>query len=140
MNKGLSDSLKAAFPPNEVWGVTPVVRPAGLNPVEIEIIDSNWLAGFVDGEGCFNVKNKEVNKKRYVQLRFVLTQHYRDTYLMQNIAKKLGTGLISVDTTLRSAVYLTISKLSDIIEIVIPLFKEFPLYRRRKKSRLKIFL
>jgi hypothetical protein len=59
---------------------------------------------------------------------------------MQNIAKKLGTGLISVDTTLRSAVYLTISKLSDIIEIVIPLFKEFPLYRRRKKSRLKIFL
>jgi len=69
-----------------------------------------------------------------------LTQHYRVTYLMQNIAKKLGTGLISVDTTLRSAVYLTISKLSDIIEIVIPLFKEFPLYRRRKKSRLKIFL
>lgn len=45
MNKGLSCSLKAAFP-----NVVPVPRPLVLNK---KIEDPNWLSGFVDAEGCF---------------------------------------------------------------------------------------
>lgn len=41
MNKGLSDSLKAAFP-----NTLPVLRPV----VYPQIQDPNWLAGFVSGE------------------------------------------------------------------------------------------
>lgn len=45
MNKGLSDTLKNEFPT-----VLPVPWPI----VNFEgIPDSNGLAGFVDGEGCF---------------------------------------------------------------------------------------
>ena len=45
MNKGLSCSLKAAFP-----NVVPVPRPLVLN---ISSVATNWLSGFVDAEGCF---------------------------------------------------------------------------------------
>lgn len=49
MNKGLSCSLKAAFP-----NVVPVPRPLVLNK---KIEDPNWLSGFVDAEGCFFIES-----------------------------------------------------------------------------------
>jgi hypothetical protein len=45
LNLGLSGELKEAFP-----NVVPVKRPL----VEDQVIrDSQWLAGFTSGEGCF---------------------------------------------------------------------------------------
>jgi hypothetical protein len=44
-SNGLSDVLKAEFP-----DVIPVPRPL---VVDKDIKDPNWVAGFVDGEGCF---------------------------------------------------------------------------------------
>jgi hypothetical protein len=45
INRGLSDELKAAFPNTKL-----VSRPAFDFT---GILDPNWVAGFVDGEGCF---------------------------------------------------------------------------------------
>lgn len=45
INWGLTNQLKAAFP-----GIVPVLRPKVKNHI---IPDPYWLAGFVDGEGCF---------------------------------------------------------------------------------------
>lgn len=45
MNLGLSDELKVAFP-----DVNPEPRPL-INQERIQ--DSNWLVGFINGEGCF---------------------------------------------------------------------------------------
>lgn len=45
MNLGLSTELKAAFP-----HTIPVPRPL-VNDQEIK--DPQWVAGFVEGEGCF---------------------------------------------------------------------------------------
>ena len=47
MNNGLSKVWIEIFP-----DVKPVPRPL----VELrEIIDPNWLAGFVNGDGCFHI-------------------------------------------------------------------------------------
>ena len=67
MNWGLSDKLKAAFP-----DIIPVQRPGVLNT---KIQNSNWLAGFTDGEGCFivNIKKSKTIKTGYqILLRFSL--------------------------------------------------------------------
>lgn len=63
--------------------------------VENKVIpDPYWIAGFTS-EGCFFV---DVNKsQRYkaggqVLLRFYLTQHSRDEYLMRNLLNYLGVG------------------------------------------------
>ena len=48
LNLGLSDSLKTAF-----FNTVPVSRP--FQPFQ-GILDPEWVAGFVTGEGCFFVK------------------------------------------------------------------------------------
>ena len=48
LNKGLSEDLRAAFP-----GVVPSIRPQVQNRT---IPDPYWVSGFVDAEGCFNVR------------------------------------------------------------------------------------
>ena len=45
MNLGLSEELLVDFP-----DVKPVLRPSTN---ENKIVDPNWLAGFISGEGCF---------------------------------------------------------------------------------------
>jgi hypothetical protein len=85
INLGLSDLLKAEFKK-----FTPVERPK-INTQEIP--ESSWIAGFVSGEGNFDVlitpQSSYKNKYR-VQLRFRITQHERDRNLMELIIKYLN--------------------------------------------------
>lgn len=86
MNKGLSETLYTNFP-----GIIPAVRPL----VEtIKIPDSNWLAGFTEGEACFYVSiNKSKTTTGFaVQLKFLITQHSRDKQLMKYLVTYLGCG------------------------------------------------
>jgi len=123
MNLGLSDLLKSEF--ND------------FIPVERQIIntenipDPNWISGFVTGEGNFDVRvtqhQQSTNKIGYkVQLRFRISQHQRDIRLMEVLSKYLGSGKIYKYNE-KSAIVLTIFKLSDITDIIIPLFNQNPL-------------
>ena len=88
MNLGLSDLLKLEF--------------KKVNPVERLIIntetipDPNWISGFVSAEGNFDVRMPHLNTKlgQRVQLRFRITQHYRDKILLENIKKYLGCSAL----------------------------------------------
>ena len=75
MNLGLSDFLKSEF--NKF---TPVERQI----IKTESIpDSNWVAGFVTGDGSFDVKitQQQTNNIGYrVQLRFRISQHARKAF------------------------------------------------------------
>jgi hypothetical protein len=125
MNLGLSDQLKLAFP-----NITAIPRPLGIDRV---IKNPNWLAGFVDGEGCFNINiiKSETNKTGIqVKARFILTQHSRDLELMKNLIEFLGCGNLSEVT--KPYIYLTISKLNDLYGKVIPLLNKYPLQGSKK--------
>jgi len=115
MNWGLSDFLKSEF--NEL---TPVDRPVILTG---NIPDPNWIAGFVAGDGCFDVRITKSTTKigQRVQLRFRITQHDRDIKLMEFIIKYLGAGQIYKYPKI-SAVNITIVKYSDIYNTIIPFF------------------
>jgi hypothetical protein len=90
MNKGLSDTLKAAFP-----NTSPVPRPV----VSTKVIPSgHWVAGFVSGDGSFNVhiaKSKTHLSGFQVQLRFFITQHARDTELLTLLIAYFNCGRIT---------------------------------------------
>lgn len=125
MNLGLSDKLKLAFP-----SIIPIPRPLVIDRL---IKDPNWLAGFIDGEGCFNINIiKSLTHKMGVQVkvRFILTQHSRDLDLMKNLAEFLGCGTLSNVTN--PYIYLTISKLIEINDKVIPLLNKYPLQGSKK--------
>uniref|UniRef100_UPI0023D80921 hypothetical protein n=1 Tax=Gonatophragmium mori TaxID=2966219 RepID=UPI0023D80921 len=118
MNKGLSDKLKKEFKEYK-----PVIRPI----ININIIpDSYWIAGFVSGEGNFDIRLTKVTTKLgyRVQLRFRITQHIRDIKLMEIIVQKLGCGSV-YKYPKQPAVSVVIVNFSDITNILIPFFNEY---------------
>lgn len=121
MNLGLSDKLKSEFP-----GYTPVERPVFNN--DNVNLNPNWISGFVSAEGNFDVR-MPLSKSKIgyrVQLRFRITQHQRDIRLMENLVKYFGCGKIYKYNG-KFAVNLTIVDFSDITNIIVPFFKEYPL-------------
>lgn len=68
INKGLTATLIEAFPNIISVNRTKVEHPTTIDP--------NWLVGFVDGEGCFNVNiiNSKTHKiGTQVKVRFTST-------------------------------------------------------------------
>lgn len=120
MNLGLSEILKSEF-----IGYMPVKRPI---IIANSIPHPSWVSGFVSGEGNFDVRISPSSTKvgHRVQMRFRIFQHERDLRLMELILKLFGTGNIYKYNG-KYAVSLTIIKTSDIINIIIPFFKEYPL-------------
>ena len=120
LNLGLSENLKSYF-----TNITPVERPLIKTT---NIPDPYWLAGFVSGEGCFdiNLKKSKTHKTGHqVILRISIKQHERDKDLMELITKYLNSGKIyRLDE--RPMVSLTIVKYSDITNLIIPFFKKYP--------------
>jgi hypothetical protein len=118
MNKGISETLKAAFP-----FIMPVSRPEVKNQV---IKDPHWLVGFTDAEGCFNIgvfKDK-LNGKVKIRLSFSISQHIRDSLLINSLVSYLGCGLI---TSSGNSITFYVSNLKTNSEAVIPFFEKYPL-------------
>lgn len=106
LNLGVSDTIKSEF--------------SQINPVDREIIettnipDPNWISGFVSGEGNFDAGiRKTSNVLGYrVYLRFRISQHERDTRLLELIINYLGAGRLEKDGR-KPLIYLIIGNLSD---------------------------
>lgn len=121
MNLGLSDMLKSEF--------------NLFNPVDRKIIntenipDPNWIAGFVTGEGNFDVRvteNLSYKLGSRVQLRFRISQHERDKKLMDLIILYWGSGKLYKYPG-KPAFAISVVKFSDITDIIIPFFEKYPI-------------
>jgi hypothetical protein len=121
MNLGLSDALKSEFP-----GCIPVERPV-INNDNINL-NPHWISGFVSAEGNFDVRIPSTNNKlgSRVQLRFRISQHSRDTMLMEKLVEYFKSGKI-YNYSGKSAVSLSIVDFSDITNIIIPFFNKNPI-------------
>jgi LAGLIDADG endonuclease len=124
MNLGSSDIVKSKF--------------SKINPVERAIIqttnipDPNWVSGFFffSGEGNFDAGIRTAtNKIGYrVYLRFRVTQHARDTQLMELLIKYLGAGRLEKDYRKNKiCVNLVIGNFSDLTQIIVPFFNQYPI-------------
>ena len=62
-----------------------------------ERLDGHWIAGFVDGEGCFHVAINKLAKMSVgyqVLPEFRLAQHKRDIELLNQMKETLGVGVV----------------------------------------------
>lgn len=127
LNLGLSEVLKAAFP-----NTIPVVRP---NISGSEIPHPEWMAGFITGEGCFFIKiNKGRNKAGVgVQLVFQVSQHIRDEVLLKSFITYFKCGHY-VNPLQKEWGYFRCTKFSDIYNIIIPFFTQFPIRGAKAKD------
>jgi LAGLIDADG endonuclease len=93
----------------------------------IVIPDIYWIIGFIDAEGCFYIK-PVINKFRVVNFLpvFSISQHSRDSLLIEKIKKFLDCGLLESPSS-RKEVRFVVYKISDHLEKIIPLFSEYKL-------------
>ena len=126
LNKGISEELKELYP-----NLVPVARP---EVPEREILPE-WLVGFADGEGSFNVITVEKKSSDAssipsisykVWLHFQITQHSRDADLMERIATFFDCGG-SVKKRNTDVVDFKLNKFELLENIIIPFFQKYPL-------------
>jgi hypothetical protein len=113
-------------------------RPSSSNWLN-EVSDDlgHWIAGFVDGEGSFNVPIRRERDRRLpwrVGLSFNVSQRGRQAAELLESTFEVGTIRSRAD----GVVYYEVTRPSDLKERVMPFFARFPL-RGAKASDLRRF-
>lgn len=98
----------------------------------------NYIAGFTDGEGSFNVSvKKRIDYKDQWKLTASFNISQKDRVILALIKKELGCG------TLRErkdgVVYYEVTNATSLKERIIPFFKRFGFLSARKKTNFSIF-
>lgn len=106
---------------------------------------SNWIVGFVDGEGCFSVsifKNRTTKSGFQVMPEFVVTQGEKSLDSLKEIKDFFKCGAIYVnrryDNHKENIYRYCVRSIKDINEKIIPFFKTNQL-RTFKKNDFEIF-
>ena len=107
-----------------------MIRPAVSDSL---VKDLHWLAGFTYAEGCFVIRifKSKTNISEAVQLIFQLTQHSRDEKLMRSLIEYFDCGNI---LQRGKAFDFIVTKLSDIENKIIRLFKKHPIHGVKAKD------
>jgi len=122
-----ADTAGGATPGNEV-----LMQDDGSNASGIDDAFGHWLAGFVDGEGCFSMLSHNVREAYSCQ--FLLTLRDDDEAILREIQARTGLGSVARRTPKLShgQTYWTVHRKEDCIALV-AIFDRFPL--RAKKAR-----
>lgn len=122
----------------------------------MEKLSGDYIAGFVDGEGCFALKfRRDVRHERgkrsgvkpvyfYWDIEFAIVLRGDDKEILDRINYTLGCG--TVRTNKKGDARYSITDINDLSQKIIPFFEEFKLHAKKKhdfklwKESVKIFL
>ena len=94
-------------------------------------IQSNWITGFVDGDGCFFIQ-KTASTIRH---RFIISQDKRSVDTLYAIKEKLKCG--SVHKAGKNMMAFEVSSKKSLETIIIPFFNKYPLQTEKRKDFYK---
>jgi hypothetical protein len=99
-----------------------------------------WVTGFVDGEGCFSInfirQPDRINRRGYksgfqVAHEFAVTQGARSVESLELLVEFFGVGAVYLNRRYdnhREHMYrYCVRKRLDLIEVIVPFFKRYPL-------------
>ncbi len=95
-------------------------------------LDTQWIVGFVDGEGCFYVginKHPDMSAGYQVLPEFTVVQHERDAQLLHALKAYFGCGVVRTNHGDRLA-YRVRSK-EHLLQRIVPFFEEHPLKSKK---------
>ena len=99
-----------------------------------ERLDTSWIVGFVDGEGCFHVSVNRIDHMKLgwqVLPEFRIVQHERDEAVLYRIKEVLGCGNVVVNHGNRKELRVRgIKNLTKIVEF----FRTHELQTSKKKN------
>lgn len=103
-------------------------------PVGVHMkLDPQWIAGFVDGEGCFYVglnPHEEMTMKIQVLPEFTVVQHERDIQVLHALKNHFQCGVVRVNHGDRYS-YRVRSK-DDLLKKIIPFFEKHSLKTKKR--------
>ena len=91
-------------------------------------LTTEWIAGFVDGEGCFHVginKHPEMTSGYQVLPEFTVVQHERDAKVLYALKAHFGCGVVRPNHGNRLAY--RVRGLEHLRECIIPFFEKHKL-------------
>jgi hypothetical protein len=117
--------------------------PKGARGRTKPVLAPDYIAGLTDGEGCFYVQIRTSSRYHFghtVHLHFHIKMQADDKVLLDKVKDTLGCGNVYFQSdnrpTHRQCYRYSVSSHSDILQIVIPFFKE---HRLQSPSKLKNF-
>ena len=108
--------------------------------------DPWWIAGFVDGEGCFSVsfvRNRSVRFDYQIFTEFVITQGEKSLDALESVREYFGCGKVycnrRTDNHREHLYRLCVRSRSDLQAKIIPFFQAYPL-RTAKRFDFETFV
>lgn len=108
-------------------------------------LPGDYVAGFIDGEGCFVIvisSHKTKKLRRDARVSFQIEVRDDDSEVIKNIQETLGCGHIYHLSYERYGwkphVKLMVSRINDLTTKIIPFFTRYPL-RAKKRHSFKLF-
>jgi hypothetical protein len=107
------------------------------------MLPGDYVAGFIDGEGCFSLKlHRDVKRNRvgspvylHWKAEFCIVLRKDDSEILEKIREALGCGKVYLNG--RFARY-SVQDRGELISKVIPFFAKFPL-RAKKQNDFKLW-
>lgn len=133
--KGLSPKLLELHPREKFISL---IKPE-FEPSKEVALDKYWITGFAQADGTFGLNYSKVTRMKlgYTCLpQFRITQHERDLTVLIRIISTLGCGTLVKPTGDRDRYTVSVANISAIVNIIIPLFEECPIYGAKYKDFL----
>jgi hypothetical protein len=95
-------------------------------------LDAQWVVGFVDGEGCFNVslhRNPFIRSTGHWQIQavFHVYQHQAHRAVLEALIPFFGCGVIRAKGPKSSVLTYAVSKRADLERRIVPFFEQHQL-------------
>ena len=107
------------------------------------MLNADYIIGLVDGEGSFSVRIPNNKRRAKVELTFSLKLRHQDKEILSELQKFFGCGNIYIQRDKRknhSLCYrFEVHNKKEIIEKVIPFFKENPPKIQSRKRDFELF-
>jgi hypothetical protein len=101
-------------------------------------LEAQWIAGFVDGEGCFHVgiaQHDEMSEGVQVLPEFTVVQHQRDAQVLYALKAYFGCGVVRKNHGDRLAYRVRDHRCLS--EVIAPFFMKHPLKTSKNVEFLK---
>ena len=109
-------------------------------------VSNEYIVGLTDGEGCFYVNVGGSSRYRSgvrIQLHFHIKMQEKDKKLLEKVKNTIRCGAVYFQKEKRAnhaqCYRYTVSAQSDIINIIIPFFKQHPLQSYSKNYSFHVF-
>jgi hypothetical protein len=107
----------------------------------VKQLDPEWIAGFVDGEGCFSVsvhRNSFMHRHGgwQIQSAFHVYKHSDHRDVLELLRSHFGCGYVRPKGSQSSVLTYSVSALRELDEIVVPFFEEHCLLVKDQDFRL----